>query len=302
MNTRYMKTKSMVLFLLLFGLVNGICQENFKLISYNIWNGFEWGKDTVRQGKLLSWMDSQKPDVVALQELCGYSDERLTREAKAWGHDYSVLLKTTGYSVGLTSKYPITLKEKIIDGMHHGALHCSTNGIELFVVHLSPFKWGKRNEEAEILIGRIDREIKAGNKVIVCGDFNALSPIDTEWYNSRAELLEDSRKSDEKNDHAENLREGNFNYSVMSKFYGAGLFDIGSKFVKAGNDRISFPTQVFRKNETDKKKLIDKGSRIDYILTNYNLVGQCIGAKIYNGPEAYYLSDHYPVEASFILK
>ncbi|EAR00980.1 endonuclease/exonuclease/phosphatase family protein [Maribacter sp. HTCC2170] len=297
-----MKVKPLVAFLFLFVLTNGIGQENFKLISYNIWNGFEWGKDTVRQEKLLSWMDSKKPDVVALQELCDYNDDKLTQDAKAWGHDYSVLLKTTGYSVGLTSKYPIVLKEKIIEGMHHGALHCSTNGFEIFVVHLSPSQWEKRSEEAEILSGIIDLEIKAGNKVLVCGDFNALSPADADWYNSRADLLQDARKRDEKNDQSENLREGNFDYSVMSKFYGVGLFDNASKFVGTGNDRISFPTQVFRKTETDKKKLIDRGTRIDYILTSYNLVNQCIDTKIYNGPEAYFLSDHYPVESSFILE
>lgn len=296
-----MKTISIVIFLLLFGLSDGIGQDNFKLISYNIWNGFEWGKDSVRQKKLLSWMDSKKPDVVALQELCDYNDDKLIKDAKAWGHDYSVLLKTTGYSVGLTSKYPIVLKEKILEGMHHGAIHCSINGIEIFVVHLSPFKWEKRNAEADILIPRIERELKAGNKVVVCGDFNALSPSDADWYNIKGELLEKDRKSDEKNEHTENLRKGYFDYSVMSKFYGAGLFDNTYKFVRTGNDRISFPTQVFRKIETDKKKLIDRGIRIDYILTSYNLANQCIDTKIHNGPEAYYLSDHYPVDASFIL-
>ena len=109
-------------------------QEQLKVISYNIWNGFDWGKDDARRAELQQWkVAGQQPDVVALQELCKYTPEKLKEDAKSWGHPYSVLLKTTGYSVGLTSRFPIELKEKILEGLHHGALHCQTNGIDFLV-------------------------------------------------------------------------------------------------------------------------------------------------------------------------
>jgi exodeoxyribonuclease-3 len=112
--------------------------DNIKVITYNIWNGFDFGKDEERRIELRQWVNQQEPSIVALQELCNYTDKKLAEDAKSWGHDYSILLKTTGYSVGLTSKFPIVLKEKIRTGMHHGALHCKTNDIDFFVIHFSP--------------------------------------------------------------------------------------------------------------------------------------------------------------------
>ena len=56
--------------------------KSLKVISYNIWNGFDWGKDTARQEKVINWIDAQKPDVVALQELCAYTKEKLLNDAK----------------------------------------------------------------------------------------------------------------------------------------------------------------------------------------------------------------------------
>lgn len=58
-------------------------ERNFKVITYNIWNGFDWGKDTVRRANLQLWMQNQMPDVVALQELCNYTPEKLDEDAKS---------------------------------------------------------------------------------------------------------------------------------------------------------------------------------------------------------------------------
>lgn len=69
-----------------------------------------------------------------------------------------------------------------MEGMHHGALHCETNGIEVFVLHFSPFEWEKRVNEADILLQRINREKEARKNVLGCGYFNALSPIDHHLY------------------------------------------------------------------------------------------------------------------------
>ena len=53
-------------------------EGSLKVISYNIWNGFEWGKDSVRRLKLVEWIGSHGPDIVALQELCGFTNEKLS--------------------------------------------------------------------------------------------------------------------------------------------------------------------------------------------------------------------------------
>ena len=163
--------------------------KTLKIISYNIWNGFDWGKDNDRKSKFVSWVNTQAPDIIALQELCGYTQEQLLEDAKKWGHSYAKIVKTTGYPVGITSIKPIEVKEKILEGMHHGALHCETAGIDFVVIHFSPFSYKKRHEEAKIILDKLSKLSKEQNKYIVLGDFNALSPFDAHLYKNNTELL-----------------------------------------------------------------------------------------------------------------
>ena len=44
-------------------------KKPLKVISYNIWNGFDFRKDVERKNNVIDWFAYQKPDVVALQEL-----------------------------------------------------------------------------------------------------------------------------------------------------------------------------------------------------------------------------------------
>ncbi|MCL3779541.1 hypothetical protein EMN47_03970 [Prolixibacteraceae bacterium JC049] len=274
-------------------------QKQLKLISYNIWNGYEWGKDTLRKKQQIAWIKAQQSDIMAMQELCAYTDKKLQTDSKKWGHKHSVLLKESGYSVGLTSKYPIQLVEKITTGMHHGALHCIVKEIHVFVIHLSPFKWKKRSQEIDILSPKIKKLLNANEKVIVCGDFNALSPIDADWYNNNKALLRDRISSDNKHQHVENLRNQLFSYSEVAKTLGLGLYDVCTQFVPQGISRISCPTLVFAKTKEEEQSLIERSTRIDYILTSFNLAQHCRNAFIYNTRTTANLSDHYPVGAIF---
>ncbi len=36
-------------------------KTKLKVISYNIWNGFEYGKDSVRREKVIDWIDFKSP-------------------------------------------------------------------------------------------------------------------------------------------------------------------------------------------------------------------------------------------------
>ena len=136
-----MQRRYLVGLFLFWGLLGYTQEASMKLISYNIWNGFDWGKDSIRHQAFLDWATAQNPDVLALQELCGYTPEKLSADAQQWGHPYSVLLKTEGYPVGITSKEPIQLKGKHLEGLWHGMLHVATYGIDFYVVHLSPQTW-----------------------------------------------------------------------------------------------------------------------------------------------------------------
>ena len=133
-----------------------------KVMTYNIWNGFEWGKDSVRREQCITWIKSQEPDVLALQEMCGYTEEKLKEDAKKWGHPYVQLLKTEGYPTALTSKSPIRLKEKIVEPFWHGLLHCESYGIDFYIVHLSPADCNIRLKEARLISERIKKNNKDG--------------------------------------------------------------------------------------------------------------------------------------------
>ena len=275
-------------------------QENrsLKVISYNIWNGFDWGKDTDRKSKFIDWVTTQRPDVFALQELCGYTQEQLLADAKKWGHDYAEILKTSGYSVGITSNKPIEVKEKILDDMHHGALHCKVYGMDVFVIHFSPFSHQKRREEAKIILDKVAELSDGQNKYLVLGDFNALSPFDAHLYNNKPSLLEDMRASEKEQAHVSNLLNDALEYGVIGSLLGYPLIDVTQKFTRTWDDRLSFPTQVF---EAGKGEGPHKNStRIDYIFSSPFLAKNCINAKVLNKKETYYLSDHYPVLAEFV--
>ena len=123
---------------------------SIKVITHNVWYGFT-KKPEPRYANWRKWMNSQNPDVVALQELNGYTAEKLASDAKAWGHGHSVLLKEDGFATGITSKYPISDVAKIREGMHHGLLRCRIEGIWFYVIHFHPSDYARRIEEAALL-------------------------------------------------------------------------------------------------------------------------------------------------------
>lgn len=274
--------------------------ETLKIISYNIWNGFDWGKDAQRRIDLQQWVESQKSDVVALQELCGYTPEKLKEDASKWGHEYSILLKTEGYSVGFTSRFPIELKEKMLEGLHHGALHCKINGIDFLVVHLHPGSIKRRREEASILSKKITEISQTNSKFVVLGDFNAHSPFDADLYASEGTLVKRARKANIDKGLNGNMVNESFDYAVISKFLSVPLYDIVQNYTKNIEERGSFPGRVLGvvNNESD-KELVSRLERIDYILVSPELSSKCIEARVHNKKDTWYLSDHYPVSAKF---
>ena len=64
----------------------------------------------------MEWIKNQHADVVALQELNGQTNESFKDLAEGWGHDHAVLLKEEGFPVGLTSKMPVEVIEKRVEG------------------------------------------------------------------------------------------------------------------------------------------------------------------------------------------
>lgn len=279
--------------------------EQIKVMSYNIWNGFDWGKDKEREAAMVKWLQEQDADVIGFQELNDFIPEKLQNLASQWGHPYSILLKEDGYPIGITSKTPLVLKTKMIGGMWHGMLHAQTQGIDFLVVHLSPQDWKFRRREAELLSGYIQNVlIQTGQeKFMVLGDFNAHSPFDINFDKSNPTELRLAQKTDstrlaEKGKEAFiNLRNNKIDYSVMSRFFSMPLIDVVKPKVADSNLK-SFPTPLVTGHMAPSETATFQ-KRIDYILASPYFEDKVIHAEIINYGIPERLSDHFPVVAIF---
>ncbi len=263
--------------------------DTIKIISYNIWNGFEWGKDKEREAKFVEFIKNEDPNILALQELCGFTQQKLEEIAKKWGHNYAIIHKEEGYPVGITSKEPIELVKKLTQNCGHGMLHVKTYDYNLVVTHLNPFDSKKRLVEATTISDYMEQNNLATNTLLM-GDLNAHSPFDATILERHNNNITQRRKS-------ENLQNGRFDYSVISKFMSYPLIDICQKYVPEGY-RETFPTLVFSaKDMAIHNRDVE---RIDYIMVTPDIENRVVNAYISNRGAADYLSDHYPVFVELI--
>ena len=264
--------------------------QTLKVVSYNIWNGFE--NDVTRKTRFIYWMNEQNPDIVALEELVGFTEKDLSELAAKYGHPYVAIVKEEGYPVGLTSRKPINIVKKQVDGFWHGMLHVQTYGLNIIVTHLSPFEWDYRLKEASAITQYIqDYNL---NDCLVMGDFNAYSPFDAEEVETHSELRKNKLEWDKKHPEYGNMRGGQFDYSVLSQFLSIGLSDPVRMFVPA-SQRISFPSAFLYGWQWGDARLKMLGERLDYILVSPDLVSKCRMATVHNSRQLEGISDHYPV-------
>ncbi len=290
------------LLLLLLGLANYAFSQKqstppLRIMSYNIWNGFDWGKDSVRKENCIAWIKSQKPDVLALQELCSYTEEKLKEDALRWGHPYVQLLKTEGYPTALTSNRPIVLKERVEKPFWHGLLHCETYGIDFYIVHLSPADCEIRLNEARLITERIKKS--ENESFILLGDFNSFSPFDACRMEKNTALK--NRSLQNTNEKYSNLRLGEFDYSAISEFLACPSVDVCLGLTDL-EEAYTFPTPALigKFNQTS-RSIIENRVRIDYILASPALAKTCEKVKIFNQGATHLLSDHYPLMTEFTL-
>jgi endonuclease/exonuclease/phosphatase family metal-dependent hydrolase len=271
-----------------------IAQIEIKIISYNVLEGLgnEESYGVGRHERCVKWLQAQNAEVIALQELYE-SEEKLSADAKDWGHKYYA----KAGPIGLTSKEPLEVVKKYKKGLWHGVLHCKTYGIDFFVVHLSPADWKYRLRETEIIKGIVDSIKQTTNSYILLGDFNAHSPFDGELYKQNPELIEKYKKATPNNS-SPNLVGDYLDYSVMSSFYSFPLIDITERFVPWYR-RNTFPSPILIGVWRTAGNIGRTPERIDYILTTHEMSLNCKEVTIHNSEETDYISDHYPIEAVF---
>ena len=267
--------------------------KTLRVITYNTFYVFDHQKQ-IEQGKV--WVRSMAPDIVALQELTNIQPEKLTELSKSWGHEHSCLLKTSGFSVGITSRKPLEVVTKRVKDMHHGYLHVLSDDIHYFVVHLSPFKLEKRQAEAEVLLSEMRPLIEDGSKVMVLGDFNAFTPEDRALLENDASLMAKLQNQDKNHEHVQNLDQGKLDYSVVDQFLRSGLADTARRQIRFSKEkRLTLPTGIWG----DRKTSMKSGQRVDFILVTPNLSQRIAETMIPTEGMVNHISDHYPVVTDF---
>jgi exodeoxyribonuclease III len=137
---------------------------------------------------------------------------------------------------------------------------------------------------------------------MVLGDFNSHSPFDADLYDPNGLFMARLRKSNEGKGLNGNVLETGLDYAVQSAFLSIPLEDVVQRYTKGIAERGSFPALILGKinNETNEQMKL-RLERIDYILVSPHLSNRCTAAKIFNGIDNAYLSDHYPAMAEFEL-
>lgn len=257
-----------------------------RVITWNVLRGF---LDRTQVEAAQSWLDAQAPDVVALQEVNGFTEARLLETARAWGHGHAVMAKESGYPVALTSRTPIEVIERRLEGMHHGYLHARTAGLDVVVVHLHPGDWRFRRREVAVVAPLVRRLVAEGREVVVLGDFNAHHPLDCAFLDGQTPLRE--RRASGKN----LIGSSTFDYGVLARFAEAGVADaayrlLGEKAARGG----TYPSRVLehaREEEAQAGFL----ERIDFILLSPAAMARATAATLPRGGVLDEVSDHYPV-------
>jgi len=267
----------------------GETPNSLTVLTYNIWNGFEGGKE--EQDRFVDWMEAQDVDVAALQELVGISAADLQKVAKKWGHKYAVILKEEGYPVGLTSRFPINNVRRVMEGMHHGYLYAESGGIGFYVVHFSPGDAQKRREEAQTVIADIQRS-DLPKYFFVLGDLNSYSPRDSFSYVQRYRYFPEDVRSEEIQERLESYTQAE-TYAPVRLLEEADLLDFAGVVKRYIGTKSTFPTEVFGPMQSYNRH------RIDFILGNEALLPHLKEAGALQTNDTKYLSDHFPVRAHF---
>lgn len=265
---------------------NATAQRRFKVMSYNVLEGFK--KDSAQKAQFIKWVKDFQPDMIAFQELNYFTQASFEAFARQFGHPYAVIQKENGYPVGLTSKYPITNIEKIKEDQFLGFTYALVDHrYHVFVVHLDPFRYPKRQEQINTVLAKAAL-LPQAEPIMIMGDFNNISPADSAAYNLDPLRLERAKQFIDPGYPLENLRDGRFDYSVIQSVSDAGFYDTYNLHYK------KFIPTILTKKYAYKIGYWGGPARIDYIWVNKVLKNSTAGYRIIKDRVTDTLSDHYP--------
>jgi len=264
-----------------FGLAGCASPAPTRILSWNVLVGFTtyqqegdpWPEGAERQKFAFEFLDEVRPDIIGWQELNGWTPGRLRASTAPLGLAYGELLKERSYDLGLSSRWPIDVVERHLEGMHHGYLHARTNGIDVFVVHFSPSRHAHRLREIEQVMRRVEPLLAAKRQVLVMGDFNAATGQDDAMFGETG-MYWWNRWKYPVNEHGRPVTD------VLQRAIDGGLIDLWA--LRRAPTTSQFPARP----------------RIDFILASPDLAALCLEAQWFDTPRHHVISDHPPIMVS----
>ncbi len=265
-----------------------------RILTHNVYVGF---KNVSPEAKSAwrDWVASQRPDIVALQELSGYTPAQLEADAASWGHAHSALHNDARFPVGLTSRWPLERVASLEQGFHRAVLRADAAGLTVYAVHLHPSNWQARIDEAKRIGEDIASLGRPDPRVVLAGDFNGFSPADREAYGSSPGLVPFFKRLDERIPGDRNLHDGQIDYGGIQTVLDLGFLDAAVRFRGADGLGPTFPTAVVATADHGPPR------RLDYIFVSENLGPALRGCRVLDDDTTARFSDHAPVIADLVL-
>ena len=274
-------------------------KESLSIVSYNVMYGFNHG---TAEKNAIQWIQKEKPDIIAFQELKGYSKTRFKELAQKWQHNYSYLWERTRASqpIAISSNAPITsvkeIKKKKSD---RGYLIAESNGIHFIIVHLHPNNRNKRAQELQSILQSCDSLTKLQRDFCVLGDFNAMLPSDKDYADTHLKpRLANRIKKGKCGDL--NTTCLDWDYTVLQKITKTNWVDViglhllnKEKYIKE-NRYGTFPSTA-SENISSIEVRNQHLHRLDHVFMNPRIAEKVIDARIFQEPQQEIISDHYPV-------
>ena len=283
-----------------------ITKKPMKLISYNVYWGMKQDS-TTDKSKFAEWIRKQDPDILALQEMNGFTagiyefapkganPNNLRKLAESYGHPYVVIVRepsTDGsvtFPVAITSKYPIINVNRVLDNNIHGFIEAEIEGLHFIVTHFHPFSSQKRSYEIDQILATIKSK-PTNQKWMFMGDLNSVSPLDKSAYkdNKLRNFIREDRK---KRPHNQNLGiDDALDYTIQQKILDFGFID-ALRYFHPEFDATA-PTKLFY----DQSK---SPVRYDYLYVSGNMKKDITKCEIIKDSFTDIYSDHYPVVLYF---
>ncbi|MEV7623509.1 endonuclease/exonuclease/phosphatase family protein [Actinoplanes sp. NPDC089786] len=237
------------------------------------WNILVGGQD--RLGAILDVVRRERPDVLALQELKGWSAKRVGEVAGELGMTAHLAPSVFGQPVAVLARTALTRTRSITWRLHHAAAVATVGDLTVVSTHLNPFSPERRRREATWLAACFFRTRR---KVLIAGDLNSLDP-----GTDHAEAL---AVIDQRYQRRHLTPAGTADTRAIRALLDAGFVDVGRGI------GATVPTARYREREFGE-------FRLDYLMASPPLARLTRYVSVRRDEVTDRASDHYPVVASF---